>query len=196
MGFTLRVPRGVIVAITPFNYPTPAPAGHAQNRPGPRHRQRRHPQTDLGDPPLGPKNLRNHRRQRLPRTRPYNASPAAATKSAIGSSATTGRPQKSASPAVPPSAPTSPPAPGVKPLSLELGSNCPCIVLPDADMKQVADLSAVGGYGQRRTSLPLFTARTRAARNLRRLPRRHHRPPPSKKSPSARRTTKTPNSRR
>ena len=35
---------------------------------------------------------------------------------------------------------------GVKPLSLELGANCPCIVMPDADMAHVAAMSAVGGY--------------------------------------------------
>lgn len=35
---------------------------------------------------------------------------------------------------------------GVKKLSLELGANSPCIVMPDADMEQVARLSAVAGY--------------------------------------------------
>src|SRR3954447_22849009 len=35
---------------------------------------------------------------------------------------------------------------GVKKLSLELGSNSPLIVLPDADLEQVADATAVGGY--------------------------------------------------
>ena len=35
---------------------------------------------------------------------------------------------------------------GVKKLSLELGSNCPVIVLPDADLEQVAGATAVGGY--------------------------------------------------
>ncbi|MDQ3891045.1 MAG: aldehyde dehydrogenase family protein [Actinomycetota bacterium] len=37
-------------------------------------------------------------------------------------------------------------AAGVKRLSLELGSNCPLIVLPDADLEQVATATAVGGY--------------------------------------------------
>jgi acyl-CoA reductase-like NAD-dependent aldehyde dehydrogenase len=35
---------------------------------------------------------------------------------------------------------------GVKRLSLELGSNCPVIVLPDADIERVAGAVAVGGY--------------------------------------------------
>ncbi len=35
---------------------------------------------------------------------------------------------------------------GVKKLSLELGANCPVIVLPDADMEQVSAAIALGGY--------------------------------------------------
>lgn len=35
---------------------------------------------------------------------------------------------------------------GVKRLSLELGSNCPMIVMPDADLDQVAAATAAGGY--------------------------------------------------
>ena len=35
---------------------------------------------------------------------------------------------------------------GIKRLSLELGANSPCIVLPDADIQQAASLSAVAGY--------------------------------------------------
>jgi acyl-CoA reductase-like NAD-dependent aldehyde dehydrogenase len=35
---------------------------------------------------------------------------------------------------------------GVKKLSLELGSNSPLVVLPDADINKVADATAVGGY--------------------------------------------------
>ena len=35
---------------------------------------------------------------------------------------------------------------GIKKLSLELGSNCPVIVLDDADLDQVADAIAIGGY--------------------------------------------------
>src|SRR5580704_4445421 len=33
-----------------------------------------------------------------------------------------------------------------KKLSLEMGSNCPLVVLPDADVDQVAEATAVGGY--------------------------------------------------
>jgi len=35
---------------------------------------------------------------------------------------------------------------GVKKLSLELGSNCALVVLPDADLDKVAEATAVGGY--------------------------------------------------
>jgi acyl-CoA reductase-like NAD-dependent aldehyde dehydrogenase len=35
---------------------------------------------------------------------------------------------------------------GIKKLSLELGSNAPLIVLPDADLEQVADATVIGGY--------------------------------------------------
>jgi glyceraldehyde-3-phosphate dehydrogenase (NADP+) len=35
---------------------------------------------------------------------------------------------------------------GVKKLSLELGANCAVVVLPDADLEQVAAATAVGGY--------------------------------------------------
>ena len=35
---------------------------------------------------------------------------------------------------------------GVKMMSLELGANSPCVIMPDADMEQAAELSAVGGY--------------------------------------------------
>ena len=35
---------------------------------------------------------------------------------------------------------------GVKRLSLELGANCPLIVLPDADLERVAAATATGGY--------------------------------------------------
>jgi acyl-CoA reductase-like NAD-dependent aldehyde dehydrogenase len=37
-------------------------------------------------------------------------------------------------------------AAGIKKLSLELGSNSPLIVLPDADLDQVASATAIGGY--------------------------------------------------
>jgi acyl-CoA reductase-like NAD-dependent aldehyde dehydrogenase len=35
---------------------------------------------------------------------------------------------------------------GIKKLSLELGSSCPMIVLPDADLAQVAEATATGGF--------------------------------------------------
>ncbi len=35
---------------------------------------------------------------------------------------------------------------GVKKLSLELGSNCPVIIMPDADVQQAAQATSLGGY--------------------------------------------------
>ena len=35
---------------------------------------------------------------------------------------------------------------GVKKLSLELGSNCPLVVLPDADLDRVAEATVIGGF--------------------------------------------------
>lgn len=35
---------------------------------------------------------------------------------------------------------------GVKKLSLELGSNCPLVILPDADLERVAEATVVGGF--------------------------------------------------
>jgi acyl-CoA reductase-like NAD-dependent aldehyde dehydrogenase len=35
---------------------------------------------------------------------------------------------------------------GIKKLSLELGANCPVVVLPDADLEATADATALGGY--------------------------------------------------
>lgn len=35
---------------------------------------------------------------------------------------------------------------GIKRLSLELGSNAPLVILPDADLAKVSDAVAVGGY--------------------------------------------------
>jgi glyceraldehyde-3-phosphate dehydrogenase (NADP+) len=142
MGFTLRVPRGVIVAITPFNYPALlvmhkiAPALATGNavilKPTsatplsalkiceiiagsgfPEHALQC---VTGGGNEIGDWLISDDRVHKISFTG------SAAIGAHIASRA------------------------GVKPLSLELGSNCPCIVLPDADMKQVADLSAVGGY--------------------------------------------------
>jgi acyl-CoA reductase-like NAD-dependent aldehyde dehydrogenase len=35
---------------------------------------------------------------------------------------------------------------GIKKLSLELGSNCPLVILPDADLDRVAEATVLGGY--------------------------------------------------
>jgi acyl-CoA reductase-like NAD-dependent aldehyde dehydrogenase len=142
IGFTLRQPCGVVVAITPFNYPALlvlhklAPALAAGNavvlKPA-----RTTPLTALGlaacfvDAGLpdgvlsvltGPGGALGDALVSDPRVRKI---------SFTGSTATGERITRMA---------------GVKKLSLELGASCPVIVLPDADLEQAASAVAAGGY--------------------------------------------------
>ena len=142
LGFTLRQPCGVVVAIAPFNYPALlvahklAPALAAGNavilKPASRT-----PLTSLrlteallaaGLPPDGVQcitgsgadvGLRLCADERVRKI------------SFTGSTAVGRRITEVA---------------GVKRLSLELGANCPVVVLPDADVEQVAAATAAGGY--------------------------------------------------
>lgn len=142
LGLTLRQPCGVVVAITPFNYPALlvahkiGPALAAGNavvlKPA-----RQTPLTALfltgvlleaGLPELGIQCL----------TGPGSelgdalcADPRVRKISFTGSTVVGERITRVA---------------GVKRLSLELGSNCPLIVLPDADLDRVAAATATGGY--------------------------------------------------
>jgi acyl-CoA reductase-like NAD-dependent aldehyde dehydrogenase len=142
IGFTLRQPCGIVVAITPFNYPALlvlhklAPALAAGNavvlKPA-----RTTPLTalelaacfvDAGLPEgvlsvltgpggtLGDALVSDRRVRKI---------------SFTGSTATGERITRMA---------------GVKRLSLELGASCPVIVLPDADLEQAASAVAAGGY--------------------------------------------------
>src|SRR5215211_7224182 len=142
VGFTLRQPCGIVVAITPFNYPALlvlhklAPALAAGNavvlKPA-----RTTPLTalalaaclvDAGLPSgvlsvlTGPGGTLGDALVSDPRVRKI---------SFTGSTATGERITRMA---------------GVKKLSLELGASCPVIVLPDADLEQAASAVATGGY--------------------------------------------------
>src|ERR671919_2155526 len=142
IGFTVRQPVGVVVAITPFNFPgllvlhkiSPAlAAGNAVVlKPA-----RNTPLTalalaacfvDAGLPEgvlsvlTGPGGLLGDALVTDPRVRKI---------SFTGSTATGERITRMA---------------GVKKLSLELGTSCPVIVLPDADLEQAASAVATGGY--------------------------------------------------
>src|SRR5215212_9521314 len=142
IGFTVRQPVGVVVAITPFNYPSLlvlhkiGPALAAGNavvlKPA-----RNTPLTalalaacfvDAGLPEgvlsvlTGPGGTLGDALVGDPRVRKI---------SFTGSTATGERITRMA---------------GVKKLSLELGASCPVIVLPDADLEQAASAVATGGY--------------------------------------------------
>jgi acyl-CoA reductase-like NAD-dependent aldehyde dehydrogenase len=142
IGFTLRQPCGVVVAITPFNYPALlvlhklAPALAAGNavvlKPA-----RNTPLTalalaacfvDAGLPEgvlsvvTGPGGALGDALVTDPRVRKI---------SFTGSTATGERITRVA---------------GVKKLSLELGASCPVVVLPDADIELAAEAVAAGGY--------------------------------------------------
>jgi glyceraldehyde-3-phosphate dehydrogenase (NADP+) len=142
VGFTLRQPCGIVVAITPFNYPALlvlhklAPAVAAGNavvlKPA-----RTTPLTalaiaacfvDAGLPEgvlsvlTGPGGVLGDALVTDPRVRKI---------SFTGSTGTGERITRVA---------------GVKKLSLELGASCPVVILPDADLEQASSAVAAGGY--------------------------------------------------
>ncbi|MEU4233602.1 aldehyde dehydrogenase family protein [Nonomuraea sp. NPDC026600] len=142
VGFTLRQPCGVVVAITPFNYPSllvlhkVAPALAAGNavvlKPA-----RTTPLTalalaqaftDAGLPPgvlnvlTGPGGRLGDALVSDPRVRKISFTGSTAVGEHIARTA------------------------GVKKLSLELGASCPVVILPDADIEAAASAIAAGGY--------------------------------------------------
>ena len=142
IGFTLRQPCGIVVAITPFNYPALlvlhkiAPALAAGNavvlKPA-----RATPLTalklaqcfvDAGLPPealsvlTGPGSTLGDVLVTDPRVRKVYFTGSTATGTRISSIA------------------------GVKKLSLELGASCPVIILPDADIELASSAVAAGGF--------------------------------------------------
>ena len=142
LGFTLRQPCGVVVAITPFNYPLllvahkVAPALAAGNavvlKPASQTPLTALKLTELlleaGLPPhalqtiTGPGGELGDALCADERVRKISFTGSAAVGRRIAQVA------------------------GVKKLSLELGANCPVAVLPDADLEQVAQATAAGGY--------------------------------------------------
>ncbi|MAE60793.1 MAG: aldehyde dehydrogenase [Planctomycetaceae bacterium] len=142
LGFTLRVPCGIVVAITPFNFPIllavhklgPALAsGNAVILKPPNLT----PLTGLkvtelfleaGVPPLGVQCLTGQGS----RIGPMLCADPRVRKISFTGSAPVGEQITRVA--------------GIKKLSLELGSNSPLIVMADADMDQVAKATAVGGY--------------------------------------------------
>ena len=142
LGFTLRIPTGVVVAITPFNYPgllvvhKIAPALAAGNavilKPASQA-----PLTALiiteklieaGLPGVGLQTITGGGRavgMALVRD-------ARVRKVSFTGSTTVGEEITRVA--------------GVKRLSLELGANCPMIVMPDANLELAAEASATGGY--------------------------------------------------
>jgi glyceraldehyde-3-phosphate dehydrogenase (NADP+) len=142
VGFTLRQPVGIVVAITPFNYPALlvlhkiAPALAAGNavvlKPA-----RATPLTalklaqcfvDAGLPPealsviTGPGSSLGDVLVTDPRVRKVSFTGSTSTGTRISSIA------------------------GVKKLSLELGASCPVIILPDADLELASTAVAAGGF--------------------------------------------------
>jgi acyl-CoA reductase-like NAD-dependent aldehyde dehydrogenase len=142
LGFTLRQPCGVVVAITPFNYPALlvahkiAPALAAGNavilKPASRtpltSLRLTRALVDAGLPENGIQCITGAGEAVGMR---LCADERVRKISFTGSTAVGRRITERA---------------GVKRLSLELGANCPVVVLPDADLEQVATATAAGGY--------------------------------------------------
>jgi acyl-CoA reductase-like NAD-dependent aldehyde dehydrogenase len=142
LGFTLRQPCGVVVAITPFNYPLllvahkVAPALAAGNavilKPASQTPLTALKLTELlleaGLPPHGLQTITGPGRE-------------------LGEAlCSDGRVRKISFTGSVPVGEAIARVAGVKKLSLELGANCPVVVLPDADLEQVAAATATGGY--------------------------------------------------
>jgi acyl-CoA reductase-like NAD-dependent aldehyde dehydrogenase len=142
LGFTLRVPCGVVVAITPFNYPLllvahkVAPALAAGNavilKPASQTPLTALLLTELlleaGLPSDGLQTLTGPGRE----LGDVLCADERVRKISFTGSAEVGRRIAGVA--------------GVKKLSLELGANCPVIVLPDADLDEVASATTAGGY--------------------------------------------------
>jgi acyl-CoA reductase-like NAD-dependent aldehyde dehydrogenase len=142
LGFTLRVPCGVLVAITPFNYPLllvahkVAPALAAGNavilKPASQTPLTALMLTELlleaGLPSVALQTLTGPGRELGERL----CADERVRKISFTGSAEVGKRIAGVA--------------GVKKLSLELGASCPVIVLPDADLDEVAAATTAGGY--------------------------------------------------
>jgi acyl-CoA reductase-like NAD-dependent aldehyde dehydrogenase len=142
LAFTLRQPCGVVVAITPFNYPLllvahkVAPALAAGNAVVLKPAQQTPLTALLLTRLLLEAGLPEHGLQCLTGSGSELGPPLCADervrKISFTGSTSVGREIASVA--------------GVKRLSLELGASCPLIVLADADLEQVAAATATGGY--------------------------------------------------
>ena len=160
LGFTLRQPCGVVVAITPVQLP--GAAGAAQDRAGTGRRQRGRAQARPHDAADGAQAGRVLLEAGLPDGRAVGADRRRRRRWATRWSPTRGC-ARSASPARPPPASDRPVA-GVKKLSLELGATCPVVVLPDADIELAAAAVARRRLRQRRPGVHLGPAGDRRPR--------------------------------
>jgi acyl-CoA reductase-like NAD-dependent aldehyde dehydrogenase len=142
LGFTLRQPCGVVVAITPFNYPLllvahkVAPALASGNAVVLKPAQQTPLTALLLTRLLLEAGLPEHGLQCLTGSGgelgPVLCADDRVRKISFTGSTAVGREIARVA--------------GVKRLSLELGASCPLIVLPDADVEQVASATATGGY--------------------------------------------------
>lgn len=141
-GFTLRVPCGVVLAITPFNYPLLLVAHKIG------------PALAAGNAViLKPAEKTSLTALKFTRIFLDAGLPCDGLQCITGSGAVLG-PQLCADPRVRKISFTGSTevgshisaVAGIKKLSLELGSNAAMIVLPDADLDKVADATAIGGY--------------------------------------------------
>ena len=168
LGLAMRVPCGVVVAITPFNFPLllvlhkVAPALAAGQRGDPQAGQRDaagRAEADRADARGGAPAARAavHHRRRLDAGRRLCADPRVRKITFTGSTAVGEQITRVA---------------GIKRLSLELGGNAPLVVL--RRRRRRGGRRADGGrrLRQRRSGVHLDPARDRRAPGLRRLPRR------------------------
>src|SRR5258708_32383594 len=142
MGFTMRVPCGVVVAITPFNYPLLL----VMHKIG--------PALAVGNAViLKPANQTPLSALKLTKLLIEAGLPENGIQCITGSGSKIGpalcadrRVRKSSLTGSTEVGEQITRVAGVKKLSLELGSNCPLIVLPDADLAKVAEATALGGF--------------------------------------------------
>jgi acyl-CoA reductase-like NAD-dependent aldehyde dehydrogenase len=142
LGFTLRQPCGVVVAVTPFNYPALL-VGH-----------KLYPALAAGNAViLKPASSTPLTALLLTRLLVEAGLPANAVQCLTGPGAEIGtalcadeRVRKISFTGSTEVGRRIASVAGVKKLSLELGANCPVVVLPDADLEQTAAAAVLGGY--------------------------------------------------
>ena len=168
MGFTLRVPCGIVVAITPFNYPLLLVAHKVG------------PALASGNAViLKPASKTSLTALKLTKIFLEAGLPQNALQCITGSGQAVGmalcsdaRVRKISFTGSTDVGEKITQVAGVKKLSLELGSNSPLVVLPDADLNAVADATAIGGYVNAGQGLHFHAAGAGAEKSLWRFSRR------------------------